>query len=342
MQRASLASLHMVHNGPHGLLVLLSYNPRPNMLKILILLLAIGLVGCGENESVGTPVPTQTLRPRIQPQITPTAEAIQTVAPLETIGPTPTPLSHQIVEGDTLLSIAIGYGIELADLLLANPGINPRFLVIGDQLTIPRSGAQGPIPSATPVPVLLSDVACYETSAEVLNCLLTAAVPGEEPVEGIVALVTLADDRGNALQTEPAYGPTNLVKPGLPLPLIATFEGHAQDFSFATASALSALRAGDISARYAELRQEIQSAEVAPNRQSGTVNGIVDVLSAELAPTESVRVVVIAFGEDDLPVGVRTLDIEGGGSAFEFQTTVYSLGSPIERIEVLSEAAYLP
>ncbi|MFV1859649.1 MAG: LysM peptidoglycan-binding domain-containing protein [Anaerolineales bacterium] len=312
------------------------------MARTLSLALALVLIGCTEIGSAPTSSATQTLLPRLQFTASATVEYETGIAPVDTVGPSPTPLTHVIEEGDTLLSIAIRYGVELADLLLANPGVNPRLLVIGDGLNIPRSGAQGPVPSATPVPVDLSQVACYEASPEALTCLLTAAVFGESAVEGVVALVTLADSSGQALQTEPAYGPMNLVLPGIRLPLAATFLKPDPRFSFASAVAISALNASAIDSRYVELDLQIESSLIAPDGQSARATGTVE-LKGELPDRPvGLRLVVLALGANEIPVGYRTWEAPEDGSSFEFDMTVFSLGPPIERVEILSEAPFLP
>ncbi len=48
---------------------------------------------------------------------------LPTITALPTIGPSPTPFAHVVKKDDTLLGIAIRYGISLEDLLAANPGI---------------------------------------------------------------------------------------------------------------------------------------------------------------------------------------------------------------------------
>lgn len=319
---------------------LLSYNPRPPMLRLKFIALALIIIGCTEAEGVSSSSPTQTLLPRQEPTQTATVE--HQIGPLETIGPTPTPLTHVIVEGDTLLSIAIRYGVELPDLLLANPAVNPRLLIIGDGLIVPRSGAQGPIPSATPVPIELSQIACYQDVVGEMTCLLTASVPGGSAVEGVVALVTLADSEGRALETEPAFGPINLVLPGKRIPLVATFRDLGSPVGFASAVAISALNASDIDSRYADHELRIGSIEIAADKGSVEVTGTVELMADISGRPIGLRLVVLALGENNLPVGFRTWEAPQNGSPFEFNLSVFSQGPAIISVEVIAEAPYLP
>jgi LysM repeat protein len=309
------------------------------MPKSLLIPLALVLIGCAEIGNSPTPFATQTLEPRQQPTATVTASQGNGIRPIATVGPSPTPLTHVIVEGNTLLSIAVRYGVELADLLLANPGVNPRLLIVGDNLIIPFSGAQGPVPSATPVPIELSPVACYDTIPEGLTCLLIASVSGGSAAEGVVALVTLADSAGQPIVTEPAYGSTNLVMPGRKMPLVAIFGPQTPSYTSASALAISALNASEQDERYAELDLQIATTAISPDRLSARATGTVEVLGGNPA---GLRLVVLALGEDEIPVGFRTWEAPEEGAFFKFDLTVFSLGPPIESLEIISEARYLP
>lgn len=68
-------------------------------------------------------------------------------------------VEHRIARGETLSAVASSYGIRLADLQAANPGLNPRRLRIGQPLTIPRISPTGsrvaarePAPASAPAP----------------------------------------------------------------------------------------------------------------------------------------------------------------------------------------------
>ena len=57
-------------------------------------------------------------------------------------------VEHRVEPGETLSHIAVRYGVLVADINAANPGLRPRFLRIGAVLTVPvapsvRSGAAG-------------------------------------------------------------------------------------------------------------------------------------------------------------------------------------------------------
>ena len=115
------------------------------------------LVACAGSPIEHTPQPTQTLKLYHPATVSPTVQT--TLPPLPTpppLGPTPTPFVHVVVSGDTLLGIAIRYGVSLDELLVMNPGIDPRILSIGQEIIIPSPGDESAgalLLTPTPVPI---------------------------------------------------------------------------------------------------------------------------------------------------------------------------------------------
>jgi LysM repeat protein len=66
---------------------------------------------------------------------------------------------YTIRRGDTLYAIAIRFGVTLADILEANPGVNPERLVEDDLICVPdKSGAPAPFcPNGTPYIIVQGD-----------------------------------------------------------------------------------------------------------------------------------------------------------------------------------------
>ena len=101
--------------------------------------------------SVHTAISTATTT-RI-PSATPSAVPTTTqVPPLPTFTLTPTSLIaagplpsrvHVVAQGDNPNRIALQYGLDLQALMLANPGLDPRRLRIGQEITIPAPGLGG-------------------------------------------------------------------------------------------------------------------------------------------------------------------------------------------------------
>ncbi|MGE5557557.1 MAG: LysM peptidoglycan-binding domain-containing protein [Bacillota bacterium] len=102
------------------------------------------------------------------------------VAPVP--GPCPGGFSHTIVTGDTFFSLARRYGIAVAALTAANPGVDPDRLQIGQQICIPA-----PAPRPQPCPGSLYSIKPGDTFIGLarrfgytLDAIL-AANPGVDP-----------------------------------------------------------------------------------------------------------------------------------------------------------------
>jgi len=311
------------------------------MYRILLAVCGISLFGCAPPDGDPTAVPTQTLVPHLGPQSTPTGTPPATVSAVETPGPFPTPFSHLIEEGDTLLGIALQYGVELNDLLLANPGANPRFLAVGSTLVVPLGGAQGPVPTATPRPVELSLVKCFPALSGELWCFLKAGLAEGPPIEGVVGLVTLVEAGGRPLRTEPAFSPLNLLLPGSELPLIAYFAPPVPEYAAAVATLISAVSAGDPEGRYLPVEVIEPNTTILEDRQMGTVEGVLLVDSTADQQPEWLRLVVLGLDTSGQIVGFTILDPGPVGRlevGLPFKIQVASLGPPIDRLALLAEA----
>ena len=54
-----------------------------------------------------------------------------------TTGPTPAGETYVMKAGDTLSDVAASYGVTVADIVAANPGLNPDTIAIGTEIRIP-------------------------------------------------------------------------------------------------------------------------------------------------------------------------------------------------------------
>jgi N-acetylmuramoyl-L-alanine amidase len=104
--------------------------------RIAILLLALGLTAACGGGATPTPEPT--------PLPTPAPTDIFVESPEPTPVPTTpaaTPVSgtrYRVKKGDTMWAIAQRYGITVAALQAANPGVDPRAMRVGTVLVIPK------------------------------------------------------------------------------------------------------------------------------------------------------------------------------------------------------------
>src|SRR3990170_3110015 len=129
-------------------------------------ILIVGLVACGPDAL--TPTLTATRRVTLTPYLTVTPSRtlhsspaiVRTSTPRPS--PTATPITYKVVRGDTMLGIALRYGISLEDLLAANMGVDPQFLSVGAELVIPLGdSAPAVLATATPLPIRLEEPVCY-------------------------------------------------------------------------------------------------------------------------------------------------------------------------------------
>lgn len=310
------------------------------MNRSILLALPLLAAACTGSAEPATATVSPTLRPRRSATATASPPPAAAGTPLVTAGPSPTPLIHVVKQGETLLGISITYGVDLADLLLSNPGVNPRFLSVGAGLVIPETGAQAAVATATPLPLQLSSVGCYPEPAGGLWCLLLASTSGGSTVEGVIALVTLSGANGQPLQTEPAYSPVNLLAPGSVLPLAAYFS-DPPDFAASSAVLASALQAGELEGRYADMSVSLESEEISSDGLSAQVSGIARSTDPSDAVEFGLRLVVVALDEHGNPAGFRLWESDRADLLPEgvgFDLLVASLGPAIDELVVLAEA----
>jgi membrane-bound lytic murein transglycosylase D len=82
----------------------------------------------------GMTPPGRESRLRVPEGLGPTFEAAYAVIPPEE---RVSFVEHRVVAGETLSHIAVRYGVRVADLEAANPGLRPRYLRLGSILTVP-------------------------------------------------------------------------------------------------------------------------------------------------------------------------------------------------------------
>ncbi len=128
--------------------------------------------------------------------------------PTYTPAPTPTPIIYVVQSGDTLLGIAIQYGVTLDALQRANAIADPRFLQAGQSLVIPTGDeAEGNLPvfeqqllpTPTPVPVQVQGVTLYPSPVGGVWCVGEVVNPTASPLTNVQLDVALTTADGTAL-----------------------------------------------------------------------------------------------------------------------------------------------
>lgn len=204
---------------------------------ITIALLSLALAACAPQITPGVPTATPRLRPL--PSGTPAVLAAGLTATPGGVAATPviiasptasaTPVTHVVQEGETMLGIALDYGVSLDNLQAANPDVNPRFLSIGTVLIIPPpeggfAVAATNLAPPPPAPVDLGQPACYALPTAGVYCLVAAHNPGEAALENVSARVILAGADGLPMASAVAFAALDLIPPGTAAPLAVLFD----------------------------------------------------------------------------------------------------------------------
>ncbi len=285
------------------------------------------------------PVPAATV-PSAGPGATPSAAATPIIIASPT--PAPTPVTHVVQSGETLIAIAVNYGLSLDALLEANPGVQAEFLSVGAVLVIPagagEAGGSGPPPGAvpSPEPVSLSLPDCHPLANGAWACFLNATNPGLVALEAVTARVTLAGADGLPLAEAVAYPALGVVRPGGTVPLAALFPTAPASAAAIGVTALSALPLADPDSRYLPLAVTVDASQ--PDGAAWTIAGQVR-NPGGLAAAE-VRVAVVLYDADERLVGYRLALLDGGlpaGEARPFTLTAAALSGTPTRFVALAE-----
>jgi LysM repeat protein len=313
-------------------------------LRRLTSIAALAAVGCSASISTGAPAATDTLRPYASPTGTSTLTPVpEASAPQETPRPTSTPFTHIVQKDETLLFIAAEYGISLDTLLAANPGINPRLLGIGQQLTIP--GPEGgplipELPTTTPIPVQVSDASCYPSLTGGLTCLASVSNPGDEAIEGVVVRFSLSPRDGGTPVSVDSYTPLNLLLPGQALPVSASFSIPSDGFPGVLTKVLSALPAAQTTNRYADVSLDETSTQSSGDKTSWTLAGEARINVPEGAEVRRLAILAMGFDASGRIVGFAEAEPDNPSDAsVPFELRLFSLGPPIARVQVVAEAS---
>lgn len=320
-----------------------------------IVFLVLGLSACGqavttENptpSAIGTLIPYRTVTP--SPVVASATENI--LQPTVPDLPKPTPLTYKVVKGDTMLAIALRYGISLEELLAANPKVDPRFLSVDTILIIPKEESASEFPvNPTPLLLMLAPPHCYRVNSENADdggvwCFVLIENNQTQPVDNISLWVGLYTNQG-----EVAGGltttPLNLLTPGKQMPAMLYFPPPLpQEFS-PLAELLTSAPVQINDQRYLLARLEEVDEEIDGNGLQANVRGLIS-LPENSSPASQVWLVLIAYSSSGEVVGVRKWEANGsveqpvvlkGGENLSFDVTVFSLGAAIKHLEVLVEA----
>jgi LysM repeat protein len=315
----------------------------------VLLGLALALAACTVAPTPA-PVPTSVLlslppatltRPAVA-----AASASTATTPVIIASPTATatPVTHAVQAGETMLGIALDYGVSLAALQAANPTVEPRFLRIGTVLVIPppeggfavAATNLAPPPSA---PVTLSQPACYPMSSGGLYCLVEARNPNQLPLENVSARIILAGSDGLPFASQTAFAALDLIPPSGAAPLAALFEPTPLEAVAATGVELqTAILVSEPVSKTTPVLLDVAANPGAVLGGRWTVGGTVHNPSAQ--PLAVAWVVLTVYDSIGHITGFRKLALNNGIAAREtldFSINSESLAGPVDHSLVLAE-----
>jgi LysM repeat protein len=298
-----------------------------------LLVATLVLTACGQVVSSETPTMTPaaeatptTLPSTIPPRPTATL-AMPTAAPPDTPAPSPPPLIHIVQPGETLIGIAIQYGVTLAALQSANGIDNPESLQMNQELIIPTGEeSRGDsmellLPTLTPVSFAIEGVAFYETPVGSLWCLGEVVNSTASSLENVGLRVALYNAAGEELMGGNASAALDLIHPGGRAPFGILFFSPPASFDQFRVTPVRAEASGEEASRYVTL--ELARTEAGPVGSLFEVNG--SVTNPGQSTATSVMVVVTTYDAEGLVTGFRQAklphDLPPGASA-EFSVSL--------------------
>jgi LysM repeat protein len=351
---------------------------KPLVFFACLAFLCLGSAAC-QPASTDT-FPTRSPPPALVPYLSPTPPkllnspdsisltALPSSTPTALPSPTATPYIYRVKKGDTLLGIALHYGLTLEALQAANPKVNPNFLSVGTELVIPISLASKlptATPSPTPLPLSIDSPRCFPQAKAGAWCVAQVSNKQSYAIDNLQVWFSLADSSGAVLTRTQVTPLLDWIPPGDTLPLMAFFPAGSLPSAITGLTARTELgNASQVPAeggRYLPLQARLGQVQISPDGMQAVVQGQIDYplppvpqtpgagAVATPSPTPSVDqikanviwVLVIAYDKQGQVVGARRWEADKGlkpSGSMEFSQTVYSLGPPIDHIEAILEA----
>lgn len=286
------------------------------------------------------PATKQPLDVSLQPYLTSTPISTNTpniLVVVETPLPTATPFVYVVESGDTLSEIAEKFRISIDELRGANPDVSANSLSIGMTLIIPDpSAALAGASTPTPVPAPISQTVCHPSADNGLWCFALIRNDSSEPLENISAQMTLFDENNNAVASQTAFTPLDVLPPNSSLPVYVFFPDTTSNLNLQV-QLLSAVQGSN--SRYLPAVLNNTVAQIDWNGKSAQLSGEI-LLPAESQAANQVWVAAVAYDRDGQVVGLKRWEggaIQPGGS-ISFSFFVASVGGDIEAVDFVVQA----
>jgi LysM repeat protein len=268
------------------------------------------------------------------PSLTPSPNVIVI---FETPVPTSTPFVYTIKSGDTFSELAEQFKISQDELRAANPDVSPNSMSVGATLLIPDGSA--PLAAAatlTPVPAPVTQAVCHPTADSGLWCFALIQNNTPDILENVSAQITLLDENNNALASQTAFTPLDMIPPNASLPVYVFFSNTPASANVQV-QILSAIQSN--ASRYLPATLNNVVTQIDWSGLTAHVSGQI-FLPAESTAATQVWVAAVAYDKDGRVVGVKRWEggaIQPGGS-LPFSFLVSSLGSAMDAVDFIVEA----
>jgi LysM repeat protein len=318
---------------------------KKRILAILFVVWVSILAACVSSNSSENPTSTVAysliLYKTISPTNIVTPETENDVTRIPSPSPTLTPITYTVVEGDTMLEIALHYGIKLEDLLASNPNVDPQFLSVGTALVIPAGEDHSAVfATATPLPIDFGNPVCYRVINDGVWCFSLVRNDFQQPLEGISGKIELVTSDGGELLVGLANTPINILPVGKAVPLVLYYSKPISENFTPHINQVTALLVTSEESLNILVNLLIGEVSISMDGSSATISG--DALIPDGGKeVQTLSVVLVAYNDEGQVVGVRRKDTNGKfqpGDSVPFKLTVYSLGSPIHHVDALGEA----
>lgn len=284
---------------------------------------------------------------RLTPYITSTPTLIDTPQPDKRLthypspSPTLTPITYVVVEGDTMLEIALHFGVYVEDLLASNPNVDPLYLSVGTVLIIPIGEYQSDIyGTPTPLPLDVEDPLCYREINDGVWCFALVTNNFQQPLEGISGKIELVSPDGSELHVGLAHTPINMLPHGKAIPMVTYFSKPISENFTPHLIQVNALLVTSDASQDNLVNLLIGDVSISVDGSSATISGEALIPNAG-TDVQMISVVLVAYNDESQVNGVRRKDTAGvfqPGDRVPFDVTVYSLESQIQHVDVLGEA----
>jgi LysM repeat protein len=300
---------------------------------------------------VVTPTPTRTL-PSVsapptasrgsQDRATATAPPMPPVdTPTPTI--TPTPIVHVVQQGDTLLAIALDYGVSVEALQSANGIENPQFLQLDQRLIIPVNEEESEasshllMPTPTPQPVQVRGVALYETPVGSLWVLGEIANTTAVTLTNVQVQVMLFDQDGQLVAETDAFAEADLILPQASSPFGVLFTTPPAWASYQV-TIIRGQEAGALADTYVSMA--LVDVDGTPLGSQFEVSGTVANASTGLS-AKSIDIIVTTYDAQGAVTGFRqhTVRLEEAlapGAKVPFSLSLAAHGGPPDEFSIIA------